>query len=556
MLEEFAEVAESLDLQRAEDPDRLQPERRAAQRRAGDRPRLLGRATCARRCASPTRSRPSPSRAPPPTWSSAPTRCSARWRASAWARTAQAAFVPTLREGRAEADAISTRDRPRPCRRGEARLGGLLRGHRRQAGAAADLSLPAQALLARLDAGARGTSAPIGQGDPEHPLLGATIEDPNDGGLTLTGRLSLATHPWLADHAVGGTVLLPGTAFLELALRAAEQVGRRERRGAHPAGAAGPPRVRSGGDSGLGLRLPTRTGGARSRSTPAPRAARGARRGLGLDPPRQGTLSAQSRSGARAPRRLAPRGRRADRGRLPLRPPRRARARVRPRLPGPERGLARRRAIYAEVSLPEEQGQAAERFGIHPALLDAALHGIALAAPRAGRAAAALLLARSLPAGRGRPGAAGEDRRRQRGRGLPALADSAGAPLATVEALSLRPPAQAQLQGAKPREGGSAGGPVGGGVLARAGCTAAGGRAPALPGRSRWRQADAARAAAHSALQAVQRWLADESKAESRLALDHPGRDGAAAMRRPTPPPRRSGAWSAPPSPSTPAASP
>ena len=48
---------------------------------------------------------------------------------------------------------------------------------------------------------------------------------PGDGRLTSHRPPLLATHPWLADHAVGGTVLLPGTAFLELALRAAEQAG-------------------------------------------------------------------------------------------------------------------------------------------------------------------------------------------------------------------------------------------------------------------------------------------------------------------------------------------
>ncbi len=34
-----------------------------------------------------------------------------------------------------------------------------------------------------------------------------SLEDPAGERLTLTGRLSLATHPWLADHAVAGTVL-------------------------------------------------------------------------------------------------------------------------------------------------------------------------------------------------------------------------------------------------------------------------------------------------------------------------------------------------------------
>ncbi|GAA3063062.1 hypothetical protein GCM10020000_53040 [Streptomyces olivoverticillatus] len=43
--------------------------------------------------------------------------------------------------------------------------------------------------------------------------------------LVLTGRLSPATHPWLADHAVGGTALLPGTGFVELAVQAGDRVG-------------------------------------------------------------------------------------------------------------------------------------------------------------------------------------------------------------------------------------------------------------------------------------------------------------------------------------------
>ncbi|MER5809046.1 SDR family NAD(P)-dependent oxidoreductase [Streptomyces sp. NPDC002033] len=62
----------------------------------------------------------------------------------------------------------------------------------------------------------------------DHPLLGAAVsvaDGSSAGGSVLTGRLSLTTHPWLADHAVMGAVLLPGTAFVELALRAAQNVG-------------------------------------------------------------------------------------------------------------------------------------------------------------------------------------------------------------------------------------------------------------------------------------------------------------------------------------------
>ncbi|MFJ6676061.1 SDR family NAD(P)-dependent oxidoreductase, partial [Actinosynnema sp. NPDC091369] len=63
--------------------------------------------------------------------------------------------------------------------------------------------------------------------DPtDHPLLGAAVDLAAGEGVVLTGRLSTATHPWLADHAVHGSVLLPGTGFVELALRAGAQVGR------------------------------------------------------------------------------------------------------------------------------------------------------------------------------------------------------------------------------------------------------------------------------------------------------------------------------------------
>ncbi|GAA4468610.1 hypothetical protein GCM10023170_082790 [Phytohabitans houttuyneae] len=58
-----------------------------------------------------------------------------------------------------------------------------------------------------------------------HPLVGAAAELADGSGLLFTGRLSLRTHAWLADHSVGGAVLLPGTAFVELAIRAADEVG-------------------------------------------------------------------------------------------------------------------------------------------------------------------------------------------------------------------------------------------------------------------------------------------------------------------------------------------
>ncbi|MET8878436.1 type I polyketide synthase [Nocardia sp. NPDC004604] len=57
-----------------------------------------------------------------------------------------------------------------------------------------------------------------------HPFLAAAVEMAG-GGVVMTGRLGLDSHSWLADHAVGGVVLLPGTAFLELAVAAGDRVG-------------------------------------------------------------------------------------------------------------------------------------------------------------------------------------------------------------------------------------------------------------------------------------------------------------------------------------------
>ncbi|WP_410667946.1 SDR family NAD(P)-dependent oxidoreductase [Amycolatopsis sp. cmx-4-68] len=68
-------------------------------------------------------------------------------------------------------------------------------------------------------------AAGLGLGSAGHPLLGAAVELPGSDGMVWTGRLSRRQHPWLADHAVAGTVLLPATAFVELVLWAGGQLG-------------------------------------------------------------------------------------------------------------------------------------------------------------------------------------------------------------------------------------------------------------------------------------------------------------------------------------------
>ncbi|MEU5812070.1 type I polyketide synthase, partial [Streptomyces sp. NPDC047718] len=58
-----------------------------------------------------------------------------------------------------------------------------------------------------------------------HPWLGAVTALADGEGYLFTGRLGAAQHPWLREHAAFGTALVPGTGLLELVLTAAEHVG-------------------------------------------------------------------------------------------------------------------------------------------------------------------------------------------------------------------------------------------------------------------------------------------------------------------------------------------
>src|SRR3984957_2361313 len=68
-------------------------------------------------------------------------------------------------------------------------------------------------------------AAGLGLAASEHALLGAVVGLPSSGGVMLPGRLSSASQGWLADHAVGGVVIFPGSGFVELAIRAGDEVG-------------------------------------------------------------------------------------------------------------------------------------------------------------------------------------------------------------------------------------------------------------------------------------------------------------------------------------------
>ncbi len=88
------------------------------------------------------------------------------------------------------------------------------------------ISLPPYAFEHRhfWQAAATADAAGFGLRSAEHPLLSLAIEPADAGELVLTGRVSLSAMPWLADHAVFGRVLFPGTGFVDLVLHAADQL--------------------------------------------------------------------------------------------------------------------------------------------------------------------------------------------------------------------------------------------------------------------------------------------------------------------------------------------
>ncbi|MFD0344740.1 SDR family NAD(P)-dependent oxidoreductase, partial [Streptomyces sp. NPDC127117] len=73
--------------------------------------------------------------------------------------------------------------------------------------------------------GSVGDPGNLGLESAGHPMLGAMTEMAGAGSALFTGRLAATSHPWLADHVVMGTRLVPGTALVEWALHAGERVG-------------------------------------------------------------------------------------------------------------------------------------------------------------------------------------------------------------------------------------------------------------------------------------------------------------------------------------------
>ncbi|CAM5324215.1 SDR family NAD(P)-dependent oxidoreductase [Streptomyces canarius] len=209
----------------------------------------------------------------------------------------------------------------------------------------------------------------LGQVTSEHPLLGAVVELPQTDGLVFTSRLSLATHPWLAGHRIQNVVLVPGTAYVDLAIRAGDEFGHGvldelviQAPLVLPAEGAVRVQVAVGGTDATGRRpvevYSSRDGEGWTRHAAGMLSdSHAAVGGSGFDFGQWPPPGARREDTDDFYARLAERG--YDYG---------------PAFAGLTAVWRRGEEIFAEAVLPAEHREDIEKFGIHPALLDAALH--------------------------------------------------------------------------------------------------------------------------------------------------------------------------------------
>ncbi|MFI2078442.1 SDR family NAD(P)-dependent oxidoreductase, partial [Streptomyces triculaminicus] len=301
-----------------------------------------------------------------------------------------------------------------------------------------------------------GDVSAVGLGVMGHPLLGAGVALAGGEGSVFTGRLSRTTHPWLADHVVHGQVVVPGTAFVELAVRAGDQAGcghldeliletplvlppdravqlqvtvdTLDEQGRRTFAVYG--RVEHTGSDDGWSDLPWTRHASGTLAPAAPPAAQDARfQGFSAWPP----PDAREQRPERLYEFLADGG--LAYGEV---------------FSGVGAAWVVGRDIYAEVRLPEREQAQAARFGIHPALLDAALQAAAAGAVDGAGGEAGLpfswsgvslwasgaseLRVRISPSDAGGISVHG--------------VDAAGAPVVSVEGITVRPVAATQLAGA------------------------------------------------------------------------------------------------------------
>jgi polyketide synthase 12 len=272
------------------------------------------------------------------------------------------------------------KDRPEPLALTDALARGFVAGMdvdwRGALGTASFIELPTYAFERRRfwlsGDGAPADAAGLGLAAGEHALLGAVVDLPASGGVVLTGRLSPATQGWLNDHAVGGVVLFPGAGFVELAIRAGDEVGCGV---VDELNLAAPLVFPAGGSVAVQVVV----GGADDSGTRAVSVFSRADAGSGWLLHAEGVLNTGSIQpstdlSAWPPvgavpvdigdgyEQLAERG--YDYG---------------PAFRGLTSMWRRGDEVFAEVTLPADAGVSVSGFGVHPVMLDAALHAVMLA---------------------------------------------------------------------------------------------------------------------------------------------------------------------------------
>ncbi|WP_371554255.1 thioester reductase domain-containing protein [Streptomyces longwoodensis] len=288
--------------------------------------------------------------------------------------------------------------------------------------------------------------AGLGLRPGEHPLLGAAVHPAGSDEVLFTGRLSPHVRPWPARHTVDGLAVLPSSVLVELAVRAGDELGCTVLEELE----TGPPLVLP---ERAGLQVQVRVGSER----PGGRAVTVHARPDGSDAPwtryAHGRLGAEPLGPGDGPAPWPPAGtERVD--------PADARALLAPgdgwygpvfqEVSAVWRGND---AVYAEAALPAATAAQAAEYLLHPALLDAAVHaghavvhGGAEGVPQTvTRWRGVRLLARGAAAVRARLAVAGD------GALSLALTDRAGLPVASIDAVTLRPLAPGEIAEAAER---------------------------------------------------------------------------------------------------------
>ncbi|KKK05589.1 type I polyketide synthase, partial [Micromonospora sp. HK10] len=277
----------------------------------------------------------------------------------------------------------------------------------------------------------------LGLGSPGHPLLGATVSLADADTHLFTGRISTTTHPWLAEHVIAGTPLLPGTAFVDLALHAGHHTG-------HPhlddLTIEAPLAFTGPGAVDLQIEVGAPDGDRRPvsiHSRPAGEEPDGAWTRHASGALSRTAVAAEPLPAAWPPPGAAPvevdtlYAELVDAG-----------VAYGPAFQGVRAAWRDGDVVYAEVALAEDT--TTDGYGVHPALLDAALHPLALAALRDAPAGAPPAV--RLPFAWSGVNLAATGARQVRVRVAPTaggaatitVADPAGQPVVTVEALAMR----------------------------------------------------------------------------------------------------------------------